>query len=281
MDLIDLHVHSTASDGTFTPREVAFYAKAKRLQAIALTDHDTVSGVKDCMEAGRLVGLEVIPGIELSAQYKDKEVHILGYFIDINDAPFLQELERLTKVRIARNEQMLQRFNERGIDLKFEDLLQDGAKDAVLTRAHFAKALLNKGYVHSMNEAFDRYLGDGKPCYVQREYPSYIDCIRMIHKAGGIAVIAHPMLYRLPHSHYPSFIEDLAKAGLNGIETIYPKHSYPDTQMLFEFCHALGLLPTGGSDFHGSNKKEIEIGTGLGQTQVSYDVLSSLKKRKR
>ena len=282
--MIDLHTHTIASDGTYSPEELMAYALTKNLKAIAITDHDTINGLQAAhtyLKQHHIPSttLELINGIELSANIPkyDFDIHILGLFLDPDNPVFKEGLVHIIQDRQRRNNIMLDLIQKAGYDLTWKEIT-DYSGDSVITRAHFAKALLKKGYVKTMNEAFDRYLGDGKPCHVQRNYPSYTECIDMIHQAGGIAVVAHPMLYRFPHSSYPSFISNLKEAGLDGIESIYPKHSAPDTRMLLNLCDQHHLLPTGGSDFHGSNKKEIDIGTGFGETQVPYELLRSLKK---
>lgn len=280
MHLIDLHVHSTVSDGTFTPREVAFYAKAKGLRAIALTDHDSIDGIEACLAAGKSVDLEVISGIELSAQYENTEIHILGYAIDPHSPYLLDTLHELLSAREARNTKMLSKFHDLGLSLTLEDLYSASENITVLTRAHFAVALVRKGYVKNMDEAFDKYLLSDRPCYVKRHTLSYKMCIDVIHKAGGLAVVAHPMLYGFPTIKYPSFIKHLADAGIDGIEAIYPKHSEVDSLRFLELCLQYNLVPTGGSDFHGTNKANIDIGVGFGATKVPYDVLEMLLSRK-
>lgn len=279
MNLIDLHVHSNVSDGTFTPREVAFYAKAKGLSAIALTDHDSMDGIDACIEAAKLVDLLVIPGIELTGNYKGKEIHILGYYLDKNH-PILQEkLKELIITRETRNIKMLTNLIALGFDLTIEDLYPPGTSKGVLTRAHFARALCNKGYASTINEAFEKYLSSDKPAYVKRQSMDYKECINLIHTAGGVAVIAHPHLYRFSPEIFPVFIDDLVKAGINGLETIYPKYSDNETIQLFELCFTYNLISTGGSDFHGTNKPNLDIGTGYGKTYIPFKILEGLKHK--
>lgn len=279
MNLIDLHVHSNISDGTFTPREIAFYAKAKGLCAIALTDHDSMDGIDACTDAAKLVDLLVIPGIELTGNYKGKEIHILGYYLD-KDHPVLQEkLKELVITRETRNIKMLTNLIDLGFDLTIEDLYPPGTSKGVLTRAHFARALYNKGYASTMNEAFEKYLSSDKPAYVKRQSMDYKECINLIHIAGGVAVIAHPHLYRFSPEVFPTFIDDLVKAGINGIETIYPKYTDNETIQLFELCFTHNLLSTGGSDFHGTNKPNLDIGSGYGQTYIPDKILVGLKHK--
>lgn len=279
MNLIDLHVHSTISDGTFTPREVAFYAKAKGLSAIALTDHDSMDGVKECTLAAQLVGLQVIPGIELTGHYKGKEIHILGYYLDENNSVLKTKLQELMLTRESRNLKMLKNLIALGLDLTEQDLYPPDTPKGVLTRAHFARALYAKGYASSINDAFDKYLSSDKPAYVKRQSIDYTECINLIHTAGGVAVIAHPYLYKFDTDAFETFISDLVLAGMDGIESIYPKYSDNQTIQLFELCFTHNLLSTGGSDFHGTNKPGLDIGTGYGHTYVPHNILEGLKHK--
>ncbi|MGL4736246.1 MAG: PHP domain-containing protein [Cellulosilyticaceae bacterium] len=276
MQLIDLHVHSTTSDGTLTPRELAFYAKAKGLSAIALTDHDTTSGVMTCIDAGKLVDLTVIPGIELTAHYGSKEIHVLGYYINPNHPQLLGRLEALVRERDRRNDLVLEKLQDLGLDITMADLRSQGDADSILTRAHFGRALLAKGYVASMDEAFSKYLSSGRPAYVPKQSMAYEECIALIHEAGGIAVIAHPLLYGFSTEELDVFLKDLMHAGLDGLEAIYAKYSSEESVMLLNFCLKYNLVPTGGSDFHGINKPNLEIGSGYGSLAITYDILEGL-----
>ncbi|MEG0014227.1 MAG: PHP domain-containing protein [Cellulosilyticaceae bacterium] len=279
MNLIDLHVHSTISDGTFTPREVAFYAKAKGLSAIALTDHDSMDGLDECILAAKLVDLQVIPGIELTGHYKGKEIHILGYYLDKTHPVLKNKLQELVLTREARNIKMLTNLIALGFELTPEDLYPVGTSKGVLTRAHFAKALYTKGYASSINDAFDKYLSSDKPAYVKRQSMDYTECIDLIHTAGGIAVIAHPHLYKFDTDTFGTFIQDMVADGLDGIESIYPKYSDNETIQLFELCFTHNLISTGGCDFHGTNKPNLDIGTGYGHTHIPYEILQGLKHK--
>lgn len=276
MQLIDLHVHSTTSDGTLTPRELAFYAKAKGLSAIALTDHDTTCGVMTCIEAGKLVDLTVIPGIELTAHYGSKEIHVLGYYINPNHPKLLSKLEELVRERDRRNDLVLEKLQALGLDVTMADLRSQGDADSILTRAHFGRALLAKGYVATMDEAFSKYLSSGKPAYVPKQSMDYETCINLIHEAGGIAVIAHPLLYGFSTEDLDTFLKDLMAAGLDGLEAIYAKYTSEESVALLSACLKYNLVPTGGSDFHGLNKPNLEIGSGYGSLAITYDVLEGL-----
>ncbi|OOB79177.1 MAG: hypothetical protein ATN34_02630 [Epulopiscium sp. Nele67-Bin002] len=269
---VDLHVHSTMSDGTFTPKELAFYAKAKGLVAIALTDHDTTAGVSECKKWGERVGLRVIAGTEFSASYNNVEVHILGYFLDIENQKLQQTITKIKKVRDERNVMMLERLKELGMEVSFDEL--NVGDNNIITRANVARVIVDKGYVGSMDEAFNRYLGRGKPAYIGREFIDYTECIDVIHQAGGLASIAHPHIYKL---NVEQFISDLAAAGLDGIESIYPEYSAQQEAKYLELCRAHNLFPSGGSDFHGDNKPGLDIGKGYGKTYVPETLLTTME----
>ncbi|MBP3888653.1 MAG: PHP domain-containing protein [Cellulosilyticum sp.] len=278
MKLIDLHVHSTASDGTLTPSELAVYAHTKGLSAIALTDHDTISGIEECMQKGHEIGLTVIPGIEFSADHYGKEVHILGYYINPKDETLSAQLEDLIVARSKRNEMVLQKLSEVGCPLELEDLISAAGKDAVITRAHIAKALLNKGYIKERSEAFSKYIGEGKPCFVPKARFTTNQCIKLIHQAGGVAVLAHPMLYGYNRSEITQLIKGMKAAGLDGVECLYSTHTKEDTHHLLQVCSHLNLLPTGGSDFHGTNKPNLDLGCGYGQLAIPFKLLASIQQ---
>lgn len=278
MKLIDLHVHSTASDGTFTPSELAVYAKSKGLSAIALTDHDTVDGIDECQKKGLELDLTVIPSIEFSADFHGKELHILGYYINHHHEPFKHKLETLIKARANRNQEMLDRLTDLGFPLTMLDLLKGLSEDTVLTRAHFAKAMLEKNYIQSREEAFTHYIGDGKPAFVPKKRFTVKECIDLIHDAGGLAVLAHPMLYGYGAQDITNVLRGLKLEGLDGIECIYSSHTTEDTLHLKQLCLNLNLFPTGGSDFHGQNKPGLDLGTGYGELSIPFDLLIPMKQ---
>lgn len=279
MKLIDLHVHSTVSDGTLTPSELALYAKAKGLSAIALTDHDTIDGVEECRQKGLEVGVIVVPGIELSADFYGKELHILGYYLDHHNAHLKKKLEELVVARSARNYEMLDKLASLGMPLNPEELYEDSEDNTILTRAHIAKAMLKKGYVNDRKEAFSRYIGDGKPAYVPKRHFTTKACIDLIHEAGGLAVLAHPMLYGYDQKDVTNVIRGLSSEGLDGVECIYSTHSKDEAAHLLQICLNLKLFPTGGSDFHGQNKPLLDLGTGYGELTIPFEILEAMRKR--
>ena len=279
MKLIDLHVHSTVSDGTLTPSELALYAKAKGLSAIALTDHDTIDGVEACRQKGLEVGVIVVPGIELSADFYGKELQILGYYLDHHNTHLKQKLEELIVARRTRNQEMLDKLASLGLPLDPKDLYEASEDNTILTRAHIAKAMLKKGYVNDRKEAFSRYIGDGKPAYVPKKHFTTKACIELIHEAGGLAVLAHPMLYGYDQKDVTNVIRGLSSEGLDGVECIYSTHSKDETAHLLQICLNLKLFPTGGSDFHGTNKPLLDLGTGYGELTIPFEILEAMRKR--
>lgn len=279
MKLIDLHVHSNISDGTFSPSELALYAKSKGLSAIALTDHDTISGVEECTQKGLDIGLIIVPGIEFAAEYAGREIHILGYYIDSKNHMLREKLKFIIESRKARNVIMLEKLNNLGLSITREDLTLDSPSEAVFTRAHFATALYKKGYVKTRSEAFDKYIGRDCPAYVKRVRFTPEECIQAIHEAGGLAVVAHPNLYGFNPAEMNRMLKELTAIGLDGIETLYCTHSKEDVLELLGLCLKYRLFPTGGSDFHGDNKPGLDIGVGYGDLQIPYDILEAMHKK--
>ncbi len=274
---IDLHVHSTASDGTLTPSELVQEAVRANLLAFALTDHDTVDGIKEAKAAAAKTSVELIPGVELSTEYHDKEIHMVGLFLDETNPTLLSHLAKFRDSRKNRNQKMYQKLQEEGFDIS-EEALRHMFPDAVLTRAHVARFLLDKGYIKSISEAFETYIGDGCRCHVPREKISPQKAIELIRLAGGISVLAHPILYHLSDSRLRGLIEDCVSCGLLGIEALYSTYSPSDEQYIRRLAAEYGLKLSGGSDFHGSNKPHIRLGKGKGSLAVPYEFLDGLRQ---
>lgn len=277
MKQIDLHVHSTFSDGTFTPSMLLKEAYDKGLAAMALTDHDTVEGIDEAAAAAEKLGIELVPGIELSTFYDKKEIHIVGLFIDYKDSGFNKKLAEFKDRREAKNMKMCEKFKEIGIDVSYSEMKSMYA-GSVITRAHFADYLLKKGIVRDRNEAFDRYIGNRGPCYVDREKITPADAIKLIHSVGGIAVLAHPVLYHLGAAQMTKLMEYLCDNGIQALEAIYSTYSMGEEIQMRNLASRYNLLISGGSDFHGENKPHIQLGKGTGKLFVPYDVLENLKK---
>ena len=264
--MIDLHVHSNHSDGTLSPEDLVALAIKSKVSAFALTDHDTVSGIVKAKAAAQKASeagppVSVISGTEISAAYKKKDIHILGLFINEED-PFLQQaLEEAVTARDLRNEKMADRFRSLGITLTLDDLRQENP-DTVITRAHFAKYLIEHNHVKTSQEAFHRYLGYDAPCFVPREYMPPERAISLILNAGGIPVLAHPLLYKLPPAELEALLKRLTDAGLKGLEVYYSSNTGFDEQICYSLANRFHLLMTGGTDFHGDNKPNLYLGTG-------------------
>lgn len=259
--MIDLHVHSNHSDGTLSPEELVTLAKNTGVSAFALTDHDTVSGIQKAKAAAAGSGVTVISGTELSAAYQKKDIHILGLFIDETNPTLLTALEEAVMARDSRNERMAERFRSLGIPLTLEDLRLMNP-DTVITRAHFAKYLIEHNHVKNSEEAFRRYLNYDAPCFVPREYMQPEHAISLILQAGGIPVLAHPLLYKLPPAELEALLQRLTDAGLKGLEVYYSSNTNFDEQICYGLANRFGLLMTGGTDFHGANKPNLYLGTG-------------------
>lgn len=276
-DLIDLHVHSSCSDGSFTPTELVQLAHKKGMRAFALTDHDTMDGVAEAIAVGLQMQppLEVIPGIELSTAYQKKDIHIVGLRINHHDAHFQEELTRIQVARDGRNAKIISNLQKEGIDIT-EELMYAAFGDAVWTRAHLGRFLLNNGYVSDIKDAFSRYIGDDAPCFVPKEELSPHRAIQMIHESGGIAILAHPLLYNFTLGELETLIESLKKSGLDGMEVMYSNNRQGDEQRMKLLTVKYDLGVSGGSDFHGSNKPTIDLGTGKGNLNMSYDIWKSL-----
>lgn len=283
MKMIDLHVHSNCSDGTYTPEELVDYAMAKGLAAFALTDHDSIAGLdraidyaQELRKAGKEAP-EVIPGIEFSTEYQGRDVHIVGLYIDHTAPAFHEKLREFVDSRTNRNHKMCRRLNEAGIDISYEEL-QAAFPDCVITRAHYARLLLDRGYVKSMNEAFERYIGDHCACYVPREKVTPVQAIELILAADGIPVLAHPLLYHLSDTRLDALVAECKEAGLMALEAIYATHSPSEERQLRRLADKYHLLLSGGSDFHGENKPKLDLGTGYGKLFVHEGILTDLKK---
>ena len=280
MTEVDLHVHTTASDGTMSPAEVVRYAKEKGLRTIAITDHDTIEGLHEGIEEGKKRGLEVIPGVELSADCSKGTMHVLGYYVDPTCTELLDELMVLQQARAERNLRMIEKLRGLGIEIELSEL-KETPEHGQIGRPHFAHTMVQKGYVQNIQDAFDRYLGKGGPAYVEKFRFSPEEAMRFISKAGGVAVLAHPFtLNRLQPKDFDACIGELKKQGLDGIEVHYPEHSQGQTKFYRTLAQQHGLVATGGSDFHGLTKDAVDLGEGYGDTNYAYDVVEELKARR-
>lgn len=276
MGQVDLHVHSTKSDGTYTPTELVNYAVEKGLTAFALTDHDTIDGIEEALEAAKNKPITVIPGIEYSTEYLNRDVHIVGLFIDYKAPVFLEYLARFQQSRTDRNYKLCANLRNTNIDITYETLLEM-FPDAVITRAHYAKYLLTKGYVKSMKEAFDRYLGDHTPYFVHREKITPQEVIEVTLKAGGVPILAHPTLYKLGKEQLDILVATLVGHGLKGIECVYSTYTPQEERQTKALAAKYNLIPSGGSDFHGDNKPGLDLGIGYGKLYIPEEYMQKLK----
>ncbi|MDE6697940.1 MAG: PHP domain-containing protein [Lachnospiraceae bacterium] len=275
MGYIDLHVHSNKSDGTLSPAQLVNLAKTKGLKAIALTDHDTVAGVSEAIKEGERKGLMVIPGIEISADYNGTDLHILGLNVDYMDKGFNKIVEICQKSRVERNNTIIEKMRQDGINISKEKLLERFG-DVSVTRAHFARFLVENGYVSHKDMAFAMYLNKGKKYYVPRERVSVNMAIDIIKKAEGHPVLAHPLLYKMGKDRLCSLFDYLKTIGLEGIEAIYSLNTPADDVWLKKMADNYGFFITGGSDFHGNNKPDIDIGSGKGNLKIPEIILENI-----
>ena len=274
MKRIDLHIHTTASDGTFTPEEVVREAVRKGLAAVAITDHDTAAGYARAAAEAEKTGLEVVPGIEISTKYGGP-VHILGYYIDVA-SPALQEvLDWIVRDRDERNAKMCELMRADGVDITYDYMRERFGE--VIGRPHFAEILIERGLAKDMRDAFDRYVEKGRKYYQGRHFLSIERSVELIRAAGGTAVLAHPFQYRLDDAALRELIEHCMESGLEGLECRYSGYDETMSGYLERLAEEYGLLKTGGSDFHGENKKDIALGDGKGALNVPYGFLESLK----
>ncbi|MCD8134051.1 MAG: PHP domain-containing protein [Clostridiales bacterium] len=272
MKRVDLHVHSTASDGTCTPTELVLEAKKAKLYSVALTDHDTVSGIDEFMEAGIKYGLRTIAGVELSTEYENTEIHVVGLFIDPENEALLRQLRTFRDNRDNRNLKMIDRLREEGFQITAEEIYER-YPDAVVARPHIARFLADTHQVENIQAAFDKYIGEGCSCYVERYKISPMRAVELIRNAGGVAILAHPCLYKISDETMNQMLKEMKKAGLDGIEALYSRNQASDEQKYRALAKKYGLLISGGSDYHGTNKPDIHLGTGTGDLVVPKKIL--------
>ncbi|MDD4334709.1 MAG: PHP domain-containing protein [Desulfotomaculaceae bacterium] len=268
--LADMHIHTTYSDGGSTPGEIVGMAKSLKLEAIAITDHDTLAGIKPALHEGLVSGIEVVPGIELGSYSQGEEIHILGYLVDLGDRLFLAKLAALCEARIYRMERMVEKLQGLGFPVTMK-MITDISGCGSLGRPHLAAAMIKIGAVKTIFEAFEKYIGEGRPAYVTRYKMEPVEAVALIKSAGGAPVLAHPGLNRSEH-----LLEDLIKAGLTGIEVYHPSHSIDQSNYFKRLAWQKGLVATGGSDYHSPGHKE---GNRFGMITVPYSVVEELKKR--
>jgi predicted metal-dependent phosphoesterase TrpH len=276
MSRLDLHLHTTHSDGSFTPTEVINLAWKAGVTALAITDHDITTGILEATVAGREHGIDVIPGIEISSILGDSELHILGYFLDYQDTRLNERLVRLRESRHRRNPKIIERLQAAGIEITYEEVRRLAGTDSV-GRPHIARVLMEKGVVASAKEAFDLWLADGRPAYVPRELPTPSEAMQWIREAKGLPVLAHPTWVKTTEGTLTDLLRRLKTDGLDGVEVHYSTHTPRQTRQYLALAKQLDLLVTGGSDFHGLTKPDIEVGVGKGALHVPSELLDKLR----
>ena len=284
MKAVDLHTHSNKSDGSFSPTALVDYAIEKGLLAVALTDHDTADGLAEAISHAEELtraghpSIEVVPGIEFSTKHEDKDVHIVGLYISYDAPDFLAKLQEFVDSRTGRNIKMCHNLQEAGIDITYEKL-QERNPDAVITRAHYASYLFEEGYVKSRSEAFARYLGDHTKYFVPREKVTPAQAVELILRVGGIPILAHPPLYHMGKERLDRLVASLKDVGLMGIEAVYSTYTNQDERDMISLADKYDLLLSGGSDFHGANKPNLDLGVGYGKLFVPEEFLTRIKEK--
>ena len=274
MNTIDLHIHTTASDGTASPAQVVRMAGELGLSAISVADHDTVSGCAEAMAEGQALGVEVVPGVEFSSRY-GRTIHILGYFLNTESPALTRVLDWIVAERDQRNEKMAALMAADGIPVDYAEMKERFGP--VIGRPNFGQLLVTLGYAESVQDAFDRYIEKGQPYYLPRKMLSSERSVEVIREAGGVPVLAHPFQYRLEEPALRQLIEHCMDHGLLGLECRYSLYDEQQSQYLLSLAREYSLAPTGGSDFHGSNKPHIRLGVGTGSLAVPAEWLEGLR----
>lgn len=274
---VDLHAHTTASDGTLSPTALVELAARKGLAALAITDHDSLAGLDEARTAGARLGVEIIIGLELSISHAASDVHLLAYFVDPAEPQLAARLARFREVRASRGDAIVEKLRALGVDISAEDVRRHAGKGAV-GRPHVARALVEKRIVATVQEAFEKWLGDDRPAFIPKEKLDAREAIALVHGARGLAVLAHPGL--LPEETRYKILRDLAALGLDGVEVEHSRHSSEERRRLKQIAAELDLLTTGGSDFHGENKPDVDLGYGVGgNVRVTVQTLDVLRAR--
>ena len=277
-EYVDLHIHTTYSDGSLTPAEVVWRAVDLGLAAIAITDHDGVDGNAEAFAQGAQNGLEVITGVEISCDFTPTNVHVVGLFIDPTNEGLAEALADVREYRKRRNPKILAKLAELGMTIDIEEVAAK-AKGKTIGRPHIAQVMVDKAYVADFQEAFEKYLAHNKPAYVPRRRISAEEGIDLIHGAGGLAFLAHPGVYALPPRILDNVVFKLARVGLDGVEVYYSDHLPTDTAFLKRLVDEYDLLAGGGTDFHGAAKPGVEVGIGRGDLKIPYELVARMKAR--
>lgn len=281
--MFDLHVHTTASDGEFSPSEIIKKAKDLGLDTISITDHDTIDGIKEAIEYSKKININFIPGIELDAYVTKGKMHILGYYYDINDTNFSSAMSSLKKEREDRNDKFIKEFQKQGINIKIEDI-KKYAIGNIIAKPHFARALLDNGYIEDIEEAYSNFFNASPMKDIKRKSISPEEAIALIKNAGGIAVLAHPISLKLTYDELETKIKELKKIGLDGIECYNSIHSPEDIEELLKIAEAHDMLITGGSDYHGpisTPNYELSKGKNNNISNMPTQIVSNLSSYKK
>ena len=280
MDRIDLHAHTRRSDGSLEPGALVRLAKDTGLRALAVTDHDTTSGLPEAEEAGRALGVEILTGSEISARFPERAMHLLAYAFDRDDPHVGALLEETRAGRERRNPRIVARLCELGYSLTIDEVRAE-AGGHVVGRPHIARALVRKGYAPDVRTAFSRWLKDGGPAYVATESVTPAEVIGVVVDAGGVVVLAHPKQLRVEGAAaHEALLRELAAAGLGGVEVNHPSHDASDRAFFAQLAERLGLVKSGGSDFHGDTKPDVRLGYGKGDVEVGYETWEALLARR-
>ena len=287
MRLVDFHMHTTNSDGSYTPVQLIGYCKEKNLSCVAVTDHDTMSSLEECKGEADRLGIEFVPGVEISAQFEPGTLHILGFFLDKNHTGLQQAFATVQRARRERNPLIVKKLNAARVDITLEDVIEEayGQKEVPpgkqLGRPHFARVLIKKGYAKDNTEAFEKYLSKGKPAYVDKRRLSSAEAIRLIREAGGIASVAHPKQMKLDEESLEREIAKLVDQGLDAIEVYNSCQNKRDNLTYKRVAKRFGLVETGGSDFHGANKPGVDLGHVGDGVSLGYEMVEALRERIR
>jgi predicted metal-dependent phosphoesterase TrpH len=274
--MVDLHMHSTFSDGTFTPTELVERAYKNNVKVMSITDHDNVDGLSEGRKAAEKLGITFIDGIEISANFNGKDVHILGYFLNLEDVEFTKWLKELQDKRYNRILKMIEKLKKIGIDITIEETVEESTGN-VVGRPHIAKLIIKKGFATTMDEVFDKYLGDGKVAYIPKIGVDAVEVVKKLKKNGAIVSLAHPHLISYPDDTVINIIDLLKENGLDGLELYYPNIDIFKKNKFMKIAKKRKLIITGGSDFHGLNRVGIDIGNGNIPLEV-YEILKRSKK---
>ena len=274
---IDLHTHSNRSDGTFEPAEVVRLAAERGLDVVALTDHDTTDGLAEALATGVEVGVEVVPGVEFSAEYERTSIHVLCYWMDVESAELQAELQRLRDDRFRRGELMVEKLQDLGFDISFQRV-RDIAGGENIVRPHVAQAMVEAGVVATEKEAFDLWIADGRPAHVAKHALDPVDAVGLIRSAGGVCVLAHPGMWGDESSVPEVLIERMTAAGMGGLEADHPDHDEDKRGHYRALAERLGVVPTGGSDCHGDRYDPVRLGSSLCDPEA-FTALSALAGR--